>query len=524
MAIPRLLHQTWKTGAIPDRFQKWSNSWGEHNPGWTQILWSDRMLLDFVAQHYPQLLSTYCAYPSGVQRADAARYMLLHHFGGVYADLDCECLASFDSLLTEDRIVLCKEPEPHAQDQIGFRNLPYLLFNGTIASPPGHPFWSHLLDQLPANKNAQEVLDSTGPCLLTAAQVSFHDQGAFAIHPNSLFSPLDRDGEGTVMTDGATPTFSVHHWAGTWWTRDRPPSVWSLIRREIYKGWHELTKGDQLDVALTQASVDKVALQAPPPTGDNIAILVPLRDAAEHIEPFVEALQRLEYNKERIKLVFCEGDSTDGSWDKLVAATAPLKREYRDVILLQKSLGTSIDRSKRWKPRLQRTRRAGIAAVRNHLIQHGLDGSDDWALWIDIDVWRYPADIINRLTTIGARIVVPNCTTLPSGRSFDLNSFVSLRERKDHRYYRSMRDGLYQPRVSDGRRLYLSDLRNVDRVRLDGVGGTMLLVDAALHRGGLTFPEIPYKFLIETEGFAALATDLGVVPIGLPKVEVLHVP
>ena len=53
------------------------------------------------------------------------------------------------------------------------------------------------------------------------------------------------------------------------------------------------------------------------------------------------------------------------------------------------------------------------------------------------------------------------------------------------------------------------------------VGGTMLLVDAALHRGGLNFPEIPYRFLLETEGFAALANDLGVVPL-LPGLK-LHI-
>ena len=52
----------------------------------------------------------------------------------------------------------------------------------------------------------------------------------------------------------------------------------------------------------------------------------------------------------------------------------------------------------------------------------------------------------------------------------------------------------------------------------------MLLVDAALHRGGLRFPELPYDHLIETEGFGRLAKDCGVTPIGLPRVEIMHVP
>jgi hypothetical protein len=71
-------------------------------------------------------------------------------------------------------------------------------------------------------------------------------------------------------------------------------------------------------------------------------------------------------------------------------------------------------------------------------------------------------------------------------------------------------------------RLYLSDQRYRDVVPLHSVGGTMLLVDANLHRAGLLFPEEPYRYLIETEALAAAACDLGVVPVGLPNVEVVH--
>ncbi|MBB6466697.1 hypothetical protein HNQ96_002562 [Aminobacter lissarensis] len=524
MTIPKILHQTWKTDSIPENFLAWSKSWEKHNPGWRHILWSDRMLLDFVAEHYPQYLPTYCSYWNGVQRADAARYMLLHHFGGVYADLDCECIGPFEALMHEDRVVLCKEPDIHAQDQIRVRNLPYLLFNGTMASPKAHPFWAHLIAGLPAMRNARDVLDATGPCMLTGAQLSYADQGALTIHPSALFAPTDRNGTAAIDPTASSPTLSIHHWSGTWWIRSKPPSVLEHLRSAFYRIRHELTKGAQMDMAAAQAAVDPAVVKRLPPSGKNLAILIPLRDAADHIGPSLAALARLEHPKECIKLVFCEGDSTDGSWERLKEATAPLKDLYRDVILLRKSLGKKLDRSKRWKPHLQRVRRAGIAAIRNHLIEHGLDESDDWALWIDIDVWRYPTDIVARLTETGRRIVTPDCTKVSGEGSFDLNSFVTTSHQRDYRYWRAMRNGLYQPPAKGGRRLYLSDLRDVESVNLDGVGGAMLLVDAALHRGGLNFPEVPYKFLLETEGFAALAKDLDIVPLGLPKIEVLHVP
>ncbi|HUD51329.1 glycosyltransferase family 32 protein, partial [Parvibaculum sp.] len=111
--IPRIIHQTWKTDRIPEGFRCWRQSWTAFNPGWRTELWSDRRLLDFVAANYPDLLDLFCAFPHGVMRADAARYMLLHRFGGVYADIDTECLAPLDRLADETRVVLSHEPSTH---------------------------------------------------------------------------------------------------------------------------------------------------------------------------------------------------------------------------------------------------------------------------------------------------------------------------------------------------------------------------------------------------------------------------
>lgn len=521
--IPRILHQTWKTDRIPEAYLAWGESWDRHNPGWTRMFWNDRMLVEFVAAYYPDFLKTFCGYRSGVMRADAARYLLLHHFGGVYADIDCECVASFEPILPEDRVVLCKEPSQHFDFNMQFRRLPYILFNGTMASPPGHPFWLHLLSRLELSRDAQEVIDATGPCILTSSQLTYPDQDGLVIHPSGLFTPQDRDG--AADPDAGPLTLSVHHWAGTWWSPGRSRmKLRDVLRREAYRAKYLLTRGGQTSVAAARAEIPRQVIEAPAPSGGNIAMLVPLRDAAEHIVPFLEAIQQLDYPKERIKLVFCEGDSQDGSWDILCRAVEPLRAKFRDIVLLQKALGSDLDRDKRTRPKLQRERRTGIAKVRNHLIANGIDKSDDWALWVDIDVWRLPKDVIASLLGSGERIVVPNCVRVAGGGSFDLNSFVTAWPQKDRSYYKWVVNGLYQPPSTFPGRLYLSDLRHLKSVELHGVGGTMLLVDASLHRAGLLFPEKPYRDLVETEGFGVLARDLGITPIGLPQVEILHVP
>jgi hypothetical protein len=144
----------------------------------------------------------------------------------------------------------------------------------------------------------------------------------------------------------------------------------------------------------------------------------------------------------------------------LQAAVTPLTGSYRGIVLLQKHVGTTLDRAKR---RQQRQRRSAIAKVRNHLIDHGLDADDDWALWIDIDVWQFPREVVSRLIGAGHRIVVPNCVKIAGGDSFDLNSFVTVRPEKDYRYYREIRGGLHQPPADSMSRLRLTRCGKIGR-------------------------------------------------------------
>lgn len=524
--IPRIIHQTWKTDQIPENFRGFSHTWREKNPDWSYRFWTDRDLLDFVANHYPDFLDIFCGYKMGVKRADAGRYMLLHHFGGIYADMDTECCQSLESLASEERVILCHEPHAHWAPAIRFRGLPFLVFNGVMASPAGHPYWLHLLKLMRTVEHASDVLDTTGPCLLTSACLSYPDQEALRIEPASLFNPVDIHGNSPYKADDPN-CYAIHHWAGTWWKKQAGSKLgraWCFLKKRYYMVKAYLTGGKRLNRSDTRASVSREALDAGFPVGTNIAILVPVRDASQHLEGFLKLIGQLNVPASTIKLVFCEGDSTDDTYDRLVRLTNPLKGIYRDIRILRKNEGTNFVHARRWLPSVQRERRAGIARVRNHLIDEGLDDSDDWALWIDVDVWRFPSDIVSKLLEVRARIVAPHCVRVSGRHTFDQNSFVTRYNNRDFQYYKFVKKGIFQPPEKNKFRLLMSDLRHCERVPLDGVGGTMLLVDARLHRGGMRFPELPYDHLIETEGFGRLANDCGITPIGLPQLEILHVP
>lgn len=51
-------------------------------------LWTDRTAHYFIATHYPWFLDTFEHYPYPIQRADAIRYFILSHLGGIYIDMD----------------------------------------------------------------------------------------------------------------------------------------------------------------------------------------------------------------------------------------------------------------------------------------------------------------------------------------------------------------------------------------------------------------------------------------------------
>jgi mannosyltransferase OCH1-like enzyme len=64
------------------------------------MTWDARAARALAARDFPVLLPIFDGYGHPVQRADAARWMALYVYGGVYADTDVECFAPVDASLT----------------------------------------------------------------------------------------------------------------------------------------------------------------------------------------------------------------------------------------------------------------------------------------------------------------------------------------------------------------------------------------------------------------------------------------
>lgn len=262
---------------------------------------------------------------------------------------------------------------------------------------------------------------------------------------------------------------------------------------------------------------------------ERVLILTPMKDASGDLDRYFELLDALTYDREYLSLGLLESDSSDDTYAELQKRLPGLASGFRSVGLWKRDFGFRIPPgTPRWAARIQRERRTVLAKSRNHLLFRALE-DEDWVLWLDADLVEYPPDLVERLLATGRSIVHPNTVLEYGGKSFDLNAW------RDHG------------------RLHLHDLRGEgELVRLDAVGGTVLLVRADLHRDGLVFP--PFYFgrrnplvrkrgrlrdlvadpdpgalfrreapgEIETEGLGIMAREMGHECWGMPNLEILH--
>lgn len=234
--IPRIIHQTWKTDTVPDKLKPLQKTWIENNKEWEYKLWTDENNYDLIEQHYPWFLPYYKSYPHHIQRVDAARYFILYHHGGLYADLDMQCLLGMDPLTDSiGGVIVGHEGQVHhdGTQRIG---------NAIILSSRHHPFWLRVFQALiecHAKSNARKigtVFVTTGPSFLHEVYLKY-PQGVTAM-PTNAFYPLQwhppQDKIEMVQRRQYPKSWAVHHWEGVWRSSPRQVNV------QYMTGQHDL--------------------------------------------------------------------------------------------------------------------------------------------------------------------------------------------------------------------------------------------------------------------------------------------
>ncbi|KAJ3089873.1 hypothetical protein HK102_005258 [Quaeritorhiza haematococci] len=268
----------------PQRFQKWSESWRTNHPNWEYRLWTDADNRAFVANHYPWFLSTFDSLPRNIHRADAVRYLYLHKYGGVYADLDVESLKNLDNLFVDS--VACTPTEKdnttltsyddcvHGKTSTAVlawmsgdhywyeHNIP----NAWMASTkPGHSFWMFMVHQIMEklrNNVGAGVEDVTGPVMLYKTYKYYEDNVAASqrervvvLEPGVIFPfrwinpPQDQErvcnGQSPDLNESECKrilnatgepdqkAYTITYWSHTWDGENKVVDQWGRRRRRV---------------------------------------------------------------------------------------------------------------------------------------------------------------------------------------------------------------------------------------------------------------------------------------------------
>lgn len=209
--IPKIIHQIWiGPKELPRQFRMLAQSWIKHHPDWQYILWDNESVKKL--KLYNQDL--FDSVNNWGEKSDILRYEILYRFGGLYADVDFECLKPFDALhhcydfycgLTPlDCGVLC-------------------AVNALIGTIPAHPILKHCIETL-KNDPLKDYF-KTGPVHFTKSiysQAYVNNTLVNVALPTTYFYPLtlrqkkyDKNKVNQILSQ-KPEAFAIHYWAGSW--------------------------------------------------------------------------------------------------------------------------------------------------------------------------------------------------------------------------------------------------------------------------------------------------------------------
>lgn len=169
--VPPVLHHVllgMDPKSIPKSWQSSRNNCLALHPesgNYTHHFWDDHLAEKFMRQHYPFFLRDFLDYRHNIQRADALRYFILHHYGGIFLDMDIECRRSLGPLRRFPIVNINASP-------VG-------VSNGFMMAQARHPFLNQLIKNLKYYDRTWlgipylDIILSTGPMFLSLEHLRF---------------------------------------------------------------------------------------------------------------------------------------------------------------------------------------------------------------------------------------------------------------------------------------------------------------------------------------------------------------
>ena len=208
--IPRIIHQIWIGDEdIPETYVRFKESVLKHHPNWKYKLWTNedvKTLRLYNQEFYDQAEEI-------VEKANILRYEILNQFGGIYLDIDFECLKSLEPLIHYYDFFTGLQPvDSH-----------YMLNNALIACSPHHPIIWKCIETIKdhMHESTRFYRNGVGHFSRTFTAVAHEVAGVSIAFPTTYFYPLHikYDSKKSIINCLRPESFAVHYWANTHGTR-----------------------------------------------------------------------------------------------------------------------------------------------------------------------------------------------------------------------------------------------------------------------------------------------------------------
>lgn len=215
--LPLRIHQIYyniNNADLSPELKQAQQSWLILNKQFNYTLWNETMVEELLHDEYPYLEDLYYSYDRWIHKIDVAKYIILHQYGGIYADLDIECIQdmfeTYKSFPADTGIVM-------------YYTKPFGVATDFLIAKPKHPFMSAVIRGLKSSYRWYilpyfTVMLSTGPTYLSARFWSF----------SSRYDMI-------VLED--TRAYITHRTGGSWHEADTTILWWMFLNTELLFQW-----------------------------------------------------------------------------------------------------------------------------------------------------------------------------------------------------------------------------------------------------------------------------------------------
>jgi mannosyltransferase OCH1-like enzyme len=192
--IPKIIHMTCKDkNNMKDLYKKTLASWKHHHPDWDIRVYDDNDMFNFIKDNYSsEIVDKVNSFERLIFKIDIFKLLVIYKYGGIYADMDVECLQNFDHLLKDihEPIILGYGP---TDNNVGSFSGIKLVECAVMIGNPGNKFWMEFFDSIDPNTPGAKMnkpVNITGPGAITKFIENYTDKTDIKLLDPIYFYPI----------------------------------------------------------------------------------------------------------------------------------------------------------------------------------------------------------------------------------------------------------------------------------------------------------------------------------------------